>query len=242
MKIHLHQFLSRTGLFRRKGHIMDAVKNGEVKIDNKVISNPMYRFNPSKNSVFWKGKILEMLDDQVYIIMNKPSGYLSTKLSEKDVGKKSVFNLININSNLKNTLFSVGRLDEVSSGLIIITNDGKLGYKITNPNNKITKTYNVHLEKPINNVDKIEQGVVIDLEVEGRIIKYKTRQCKLNIISDKELNITLTEGKKREVRRIFETVGNKVLKLKRIAIGRLRLNIDEGDYIFTTKEHINKLI
>lgn len=238
MKLHLHQFLGRTGMFKRKSNVIDAVKNSEVKIDNQVINNPMYRFNPHKRSVYWKNKKLEILYEKVYIILNKPPGYLSTKLTEKDLDKQGVFDLIGLDENLKNTLFAVGRLDEESSGLLIITNDGKLGYKITNPRSQIEKTYHVHLEKPVSNIQMIEQGVIIDLEIKGKTVKYKTRKCKIDVITDKELNITLIEGKKREVRRIFEAVGNKVLKLKRRSIGKLKINIDEGCYMFTTKAYI----
>lgn len=237
MKIHLHQFLSRTGIFKKKNDIIEAVKNGFITIGDQIILNPMYRFNPSKKIVKFKGKVLKIVDKKVYYVINKPIGYLSTKLSSLDIhnNKKSVFDLLDIDERIKQTLFCVGRLDEDTSGLLILTNDGKFGFKIAHPKFNVKKTYYVVLEKPISQeqIKKVSEGVIINIEEDGKYINYKTKPCKIKLISEKKLFITLTEGKKREVRKIFQSINNKVIRLERISINKLNLkelNLKQGQY------------
>ena len=158
-KPRLHQFLSRTGIFNSKKDLVFAVKNSEIKINDKVITNIDYQFNPNKNKVYYCGKELCAVDKKIYLLVNKPVGFLSSRLTPKDLelGKKSIFSIFDKDTNndthlddaTKKTLFCVGRLDENSSGLIIITNDGALGSFITKPESNIVKTYEAVLEKPI---------------------------------------------------------------------------------------------
>ncbi|HIH43262.1 TPA: rRNA pseudouridine synthase [Candidatus Woesearchaeota archaeon] len=265
-KPRLHQFLSKTGIFKSKKDLVFAVKNSEIKINGKVITNIDYQFNPNKNKVYYNGKELSAVDKKVYLIVNKPVGFLSSRLTPKDLelGKKSIFSLFdkekdndkNLDEATKKTLFCIGRLDENSFGLIIVTNDGALGSLITRPESNITKTYEAVLEKPINSDDikKIEKGVVIKLEENGVVSEYKTKPCRITLLDKNDcgaknkiigltnkLSIEVTEGKKREVRRIFEAVSNKVKLLKRIGIGRIKLeelNIEEGSYMFVEKNFI----
>lgn len=249
MKLYLHQFLSRSGIFSSKKEIINAIKNSEIKIGNEIITNPLYNFNNKKNRVYYKSRALRILKENIYLLLNKPVGYLSSKLTANDVklGKKSVFELINVDKKEKNALFCVGRLDEDTSGLLIITNDGILGSRIINPKSKIEKVYEVLLEKQIYKLDieQIEKGITITLEENGKIEKYKTQSCKIELIDDKEVKITLTEGKKREVRRIFEAIGHRVVSLKRISIGKIKLEdlkIKPREYIFVNKEFLDSKV
>lgn len=249
-KPRLHQFLSKTGIFKSKKDLVFAVKNSEIKINDKIITNPDYQFNPNKNKVYYKEKELQAVDKKVYIIVNKPAGFLSSRLTESDkkLNKKSVFSLFDNDRNLddatKKTLFCVGRLDEYTSGMIIVTNDGALGSLITRPESNITKTYEAVLEKSIDSAaaKEIEKGITIKLEENGVVSEYKTKPCKVELVSQHKVIIQVTEGKKREVRRIFEAIGNKVKFLKRIGIGKINLGelgIKEGSYIFVEKEYID---
>ncbi len=267
-KTRLHQFLSKTGLFQNKSKIIDAIKSSRIKLINqhgkeKIITNRDYQFNPNSESIFYNGKKIGAVKKKIYILVNKPENYLSSKLMEEDIKrrKKSIFELIkiddkNIDANKKltveekKTLFCIGRLDEDTSGLLILTNDGELSYKITNPENKIEKTYSVVLESPLDEkiIKSIESGVTITMEENGRTYKYKTRPFKitLNKQNRKNLMIKISEGKKREIRRIFESINNEVVKLKRISIGNINLDelkinntpLTEGSYIFVDKEFI----
>ena len=237
----LHEFLSRTGFFESKAAVLQALQSDEVNVRSRTITNPRHYLDPKKDFVFWKGKPLKMLK-KCYLLFNKPRGYLCSRLSKKDIslGKKSIFSLLDVDTLTLNTLFCVGRLDEDSSGLIILTNDGDLSFKIANPESGILKTYEFVLQKPLNQeeIDVISAGVVIDLEVNGVTTPYKTKPCTIT-----GNTLTLTEGKKREVRRIFEKVGNKVLELKRISIGRISVSgIPEAKFKSVPKEDIDELL
>lgn len=250
-KLRLKQFLRMAGLFSSKKEMMDTVLKGEITIDDEVVKNPNYQINPNTRKVCWKGKQIKKLNTKIYIVMNKPEGLISTRLSAKDreLGKHSVFSIIDdiddIPENEKKTLFAVGRLDEDTSGLLIITNDGKLGVSITSPERGIEKTYLALLESPLSEEDakNIEAGIKIKLEENGKQFYYKTRRCRVKIASDdrKQLEIAVSEGRKREVRRIFEAVGNKVTRLQRVSIGHLRLDelkLKKGDCMATTRQFL----
>lgn len=235
-KLRLHQFLSKTGEFRKKEDVFSAIKKKSITVDKEVINNPDFQIKKN-SSVCYYDKKLEIVKKPVYILLNKPVCFLSSKLSKKDIElhKKSVFSLIDLPEQLKQTLFCVGRLDEDTSGLLILTNDGKLSHKITSPVSNIKKTYCATLEKPLKKEDKalLEKGVDITLEENNILSIYKTKPCKIKVIDKTNVEIIVSEGKKREVRRIFESVGNKVLELKRVSIGKIKLdelNIKEGEY------------
>jgi 16S rRNA pseudouridine516 synthase len=181
--------------------------------------------------------------------MNKPEGYLCSKLAKKDIelNKKSVFSLLkNLDEKTKRTIFCVGRLDEDTSGLLIMTNDGDLSHEITDPDSDIKKVYRAELLNDLSLDDKemIENGVTIELEENGKFISYKTKKCKIEIQNKKNVLITVSEGRKREVRRIFESVGNMVLRLERICIGEIdlrKLKVPLGEYKKIDKKDIGIL-
>lgn len=253
-KVYLHQFLSKTGLFASKVELIRAIRKGEIKIDDRPVINPFFQFRPGKKIVYWKGQPVKEVEGFVYILLNKPEGYLSSRLTAMDrkLGKRSMFELIEKDKNLdertKKTLFSVGRLDEDTSGLIIITNDGKFCTKMTNPKYDVSKTYHAVLEKPLDKevIAKIEKGITIELEENGKVTKYKTKGCRIVMeADDKKLTLTLFEGKKREARRIFQAAGNKVLQLERAAIGNLQLKdlgIKEGEFVYKDRKFIENRI
>ena len=249
MKIYIHQFLSRTGCFKSKKEIFEAIKNKEIKAEDRLIVSPYYQLYPKCKSVYWKGKNITVLDKKLYIILNKPKGYLSSKMIPEyaRLGKKSLFELIKLDERTKRALFCIGRLDEDTSGLIIVTNDGKFCERITNPDNKIEKKYYVKLLKPLDKKSKenIEKGIVIELEENGKARKYKTRESKIEMKSANEIFMTIYEGKKREIKRIFESLRNKVTELRRISIGELKLKelgLKEGEYLFAEPEYIKEKI
>ncbi len=240
MKLRLHQFLSRTGAFSSKKELIAVVTKAEITIDGKTITNPMHIFD-AKKKVCWKGMPLKRITAKTYIAINKPEGCLSSRLTPEDLklGKRSVFELIGnvFDEKTEKSLFCAGRLDEDSSGLLIITNDGNLGSKITVPGSRIEKTYHAALARPITDSElaKLRKGVTIQLEENGKTTRYTTKPCRAEIISvdRKQLNLVLTEGKKREARRMLEALGNKVIRLERTTIGKLtlqELKLEKGQY------------
>ncbi len=255
MKVYLHQFLSRTGAFESKKDVLNALRNREIKVGGTVVVNPRYQLKPGKKTVFWNDALLEPIVVNTYVVLNKPDGYLSSRLSEYDRqhNKKSVFELFagdkNFDDKTLNTLFCVGRLDEDTSGLLVLTNDGFLGSRITNPKNKIKKTYDVLLDKPVTEEDimKLESGVIIDLEENGVVTKYQTKGCRIRARKGDmmRLSVDVFEGRKREVRRMFNALGKEVLKLERTMIGSLRLKdlkIKKGEYVLLEKKFIEERV
>jgi len=161
------------------------------------------------------------------------------------LGKRSVFSFLKEDDTVKKTLSCVGRLDEDTEGLLIITNDGFMIEKITNPANNVEKGYYALLEKElsIDDIKNIESGINIILEENREKTLYTTKPCKV-MANKNEANILLSEGKKREVRKIFEAVGNKVLRLMRFKIGNLELKkfgLKEGEYKIVSKGTINEI-
>ncbi len=243
MKLHLHQFLSRTGLFKAKRDILLAVEKGEVKVGGLACKNHMFRFNPNNKEVMLKGKVVKMQDDKLYFLVNKPVGYISGELTvQQEFNKKSIYSLLKLEESKKNTLFCVGRLDENSSGLIIVTNDGKLSFKITNPNNMIVKKYYVELLNELRDkdVERGNKGLEITVEGDGKTEKVKVLPV-IKKIGEKKALISITEGRKHEVKKIFHALGNKVLVLERIAIAGLKLGeLKPGEYIEVKGDYIKE--
>ena len=245
MKLKLHQFLSKTGTFETKRNVFDAISNGNIKIRNNIITSPNYYIDPKKVKVYYKDKSLKLVKEKLYIILNKPTGYLAGKPNKKEIGKKSALRLVKIDELLKATLFFVGRLDENSTGLIILTNDGEFCSKIIK--SQLKRTYKAKLEKELTESDfnKIKEGVIIKLEENGEIKEYKTKSSEIKRLNEKNTySISLIEGKKREVRRIFESLGNKVISLQRVAIGKLSVSeVRLGKFkIYETREELEKKI
>lgn len=236
-KISLRQFLVKTGAFDKVYDCVSAIRSGRVTIKGNTITNPNYFFNPKKSLVELDGTKSRLVP-KLYFLLNKPAGYLS----QKSENEKIIYDLLenlNLSKKQAQSLFAVGRLDKETEGLMILTNDGNLSDKIANPKNKIIKKYYAVLENPVANksVQLLEKGVII--EIDG--IKYKTAKCKIRKIKERELYISITEGKKRQVRKMFEAIGNKVVYLKRVSIGGLLLgDLKAGEIKQITRGEIMK--
>ncbi len=243
----IHQFLRESGLFTSKGEILRVLEAGRVEIGGVIIKNPEYQFK-LREDVFVDRKRVSGKEEHLYLLLHKPRGYVCHKINQtqKQAGKKSIFSILpdSISFEDVNRLTCVGRLDEDTTGLLIITSDGKLNHFITNPMHSVEKTYGVVLEKPLS-LDakkKIEEGIVIILEEDGEILKYKTKPSFIKMGHDaSRLEITISEGKKRVVRRSFEAVNNHVVDLCRLRIGKLELDSEVpkvGQVKKVTKEYI----
>ena len=231
VKFRLHQFLSKSGLFSTKNEILDAIKSGKIRVSNEIVKDIDYRVDPKRKNVYYNDSLVR-INRKLYFLFYKPKRWNCQKNQ-----KKSVYNLIDqLNMEGKKSLFIVGRLDVDSSGLLIVTNDGLLSNKILGPNSNIKKTYEVTIDKEISNddINKLRNGVLIDLEDR----KYKTKPALVKKIDNKIL-VTISEGKKRQVRRMFGSLNYKVRELKRISIGELKLdNLNPKEFKQVTREEI----
>ena len=234
-KISLKQFLMRSGRFEKVYGGISAIKSGKVTIDGKIVSNPNYFFNPKKSLVKMDNEKIRKAP-YLYFLMNKPASYLSQKAENE----KNIYDLLeklDLPKAHAKSLSAVGRLDKESEGLLLITNDGKLSNLIMNPKNKIVKKYYAVLENvaDINNIKLLEKGVQIEIEHEI----YKTKPCKIKVVGEKEIYISISEGKKRQIRKMFDAIGNKVAYLRRVSIAGLQLGkLKSGEIKQTTKDEI----
>ena len=238
-KISLKQFMMNAGRFEKAFDCIESIRERKVTINGKTIINPSHFFNPKKSIVKLNNEKIKQAS-KLYFILNKPAGYIC----QKSKNEKSVYELLDklsLDINQKNSLFAVGRLDKETEGLLMITNDGKLASLISNPDKKIEKQYYAKLIKPLNSNEMkiLEKGIEIKLDN----VYYKTKPCKIKITGEKEIMISITEGKKRQIRKMLEHVGNKVIYLKRTSIGSLKLgNLGKGELKKINRSEILKAI
>ncbi|MBR6613660.1 MAG: rRNA pseudouridine synthase [Clostridia bacterium] len=224
----INKYIASSGVCsRRKAE--EYILEGKVLINGVVNTELGYKVKDG-DVVVVDGKQISLEENKVYIMLNKPKGYVTT--SKEQFGRPSVLDIVKV----EERVYPVGRLDMDSEGLLILTNDGDFSNNIIHPTKHITKKYEVVLKENITEtaIKKLENGV----DIGG----YVTRPAKVEKVSDKKILITIGEGKNRQVRRMIEVVDNKVLNLKRIAIGGLKLDkLKSGEYIMLDKKLISKI-
>lgn len=234
-KIRLQKYLANNGVDSRR-KCEELIVSGKVKVNNEIITKLGTKIDPEKDVIKLDNKIIKKENKHIYILLNKPKGYLCTY--RDSFGRQTIFDLI---KEIKIKLNYAGRLDYLSEGLVLLTNDGDLIYKITHPKKKIKKVYIVKIngipEKK--HIEKLEKGASLSPNI-------ITRPCFIKMIKKKNsssiFRITLWEGKKRQIRRMFSLIGFSVLKLKRIKIGTLSLDdLKVGQYRYIQNDEIEKL-
>ena len=223
------KMIGNTGLDTRK-NIKRNAKKGALVINGEVVKDSSVKVDPYVDEVFYMGHFVEYIDN-LYLILNKPAGVLS---STKD-RDKTVIDLLD-DFYLTYDLSIAGRLDKDTTGLILLSTDGKFIHKVTSPNSNITKTYEVKTR------DKIEESLIEEFK-NGVYIKeddYTARPAELIIKDDRKAIVKVIEGKYHLVKRLFSNLGNEVVSLKRVAIGDLNLDpyLDEGDYRELTEKEL----
>jgi pseudouridine synthase len=249
MKIRLHQFLSKCGIFSSKNEIKNAIWDGKITVNGSIVKNISFEFNPEKKKVIYDKKELSLPQNEKYFLLNKPMGFICSRLNsqERKLGKKSIYELFygRVSKIVYESLITVGRLDENTTGFLLVTTDGKLAHKITNPKNKIKKTYYIETTKSISleQIDSIKNGIKIKINDNGKVEEYISRPTILTNIEEKSMILTIDEGKKREIRRMFDSVGNEVSKLHRLSTEKMLLNdykLELGEYCEINFEDINR--
>ena len=249
MKIRLHQFLSKCGIFSSKNEIKNAIWDGKITVNGSIVKNISFEFNPKKKKVIYDKKELSLPQNEKYFLLNKPMGFICSRLNsqERKLGKKSIYELFygRVSKIVYESLITVGRLDENTTGFLLVTTDGKLAHKITNPKNKIKKTYYIETTRSISleQIDSIKNGIKIKINDNGKVEEYISRPTILTDIEEKSMILTIDEGKKREIRRMFDSVGNEVSKLHRLSTEKMLLNdykLELGEYCEINFEDIDR--
>ena len=213
-KIRLQVFLSRNGVCSRRA-AMDMVKDGYVEVNGIVENEPSFPVDPDRDRIAVDGKIVETQKLE-YVMLHKPRGYVTTKAQHG--GQKNIYKILS--EEYKN-LLPVGRLDKDTEGLLLLTNDGDLSFALTHPKHIVDKTYFVIVKGDVKPqaLDKLKRGLVIE---GGKTAPSKIKEVRFKG-KDTSLKITIHEGKKRQIRLMFDAVGHRVKYLKRLTQGPIGL-------------------
>lgn len=233
MLMRLQKYLAEAQVAsRRKAE--QIILQGRVKVNDKTITELGTKIESDRDNITVDGKRVQICEKMIYIMLNKPEGCVTTVKDQFD--RKSVIDYV---SDVKERVYPVGRLDYDTSGLLILTNDGDLTYKLTHPKHNIEKTYiaDVDREPDSNDMEKFKKGLIID----GR----KTAPAEIEIMKRgrlTSLKIKIYEGRNRQVRKMCAAINCNVVRLKRIAEGNLKLgNLERGKYRYLTDEEIRYL-
>lgn len=229
----LDKMIGNSGLDTRK-NIKRNAKKGAIIVNGQVVKDTSIQVDPDLDEVYYMDQFVDYFEN-IYIMMNKPAGFLSAT-EDKD---PTVIDILD--DFYKGLDLSIaGRLDKDTTGLILLSTDGKFIHKVTSPNSNIEKTYQVETRDEIKNdlIKIFEEGVYIKED------DYTARPAKLEILEEKKALVRVTEGKFHLVKRLFSNCDNEVLKLKRLAIGKLKLDshLAEGEYRELSDDEISLFV
>jgi 23S rRNA pseudouridine2605 synthase len=236
MEERLQKYMARCGIASRR-KCEQIILEGKVKVNDKIVNELGVKINPENDGVFYNGKRILPEENKLYIMLNKPEGYITSVKDEK--GRKTILDIIKVNERI----YPIGRLDYDSSGLLLLTNDGDIYNKIIHPRVEVDKKY-IALCKGIfssEEIRKFESGI----DIGG----YITSDAKIKVISKEKdiktnnsnslVEITIHEGKNRQIRRMCSALGHDVITLKRIAIGNIKLGyLKRGEWRSLTEEEL----
>ncbi len=236
MEERLQKYLAQCGVASRR-KCEELILQGRVQINGVTVTELGTKINPEKDKIKFDGKDVKQSQKLVYILLNKPIGYVTT--ADDQFGRDTVLDLVKV----KERIVPVGRLDMYTSGALILTNDGDFVYQVTHPKHEIEKTYTVTIKGIVQNseVEQLRSGVKID--------DYITKPARVRILkTDTEkdisrLEITIHEGKNRQVRKMCEAVGRKVLALHRSKIGGIGVkDIELGKWRYLTANEVQQIL
>ena len=236
MEERLQKYLAQCGVASRR-KCEELILQGRVQINGVTVTELGTKINPEKDKIKFDGKDVKQSQKLVYILLNKPIGYVTT--ADDQFGRDTVLDLVKV----KERIVPVGRLDMYTSGALILTNDGDFVYQVTHPKHEIEKTYTVTIKGIVRNdeVEQLRSGVKID--------NYITKPARVKILkTDTEkdisrLEITIHEGKNRQVRKMCEAVGRKVLALHRSKIGNLGVkDLELGKWRYLNSKEVKGIL
>ena len=238
-KLRLQKYFSDCGLLSRRAAEAE-IQAGKVLVNGSV-AQLGDKIDPDTDTVTYQGKPVRPRANQeyLYVMLNKPRGYITTSKDER--GRKTVTDLTR---SVGSRIYPVGRLDMDSEGLLLLTDDGEFANHLTHPRHEIPKIYHVTLSPPP--TEEQLQSLARPMELDG----YSLLPVGVEVLSKDTLEMTLYEGRNRQIRRMCESVGLRVTQLRRVAIGELKLGAlplgkwrtltaDEVEYLFRKKSHIN---
>jgi 23S rRNA pseudouridine2605 synthase len=233
----LQKILAAAGIAsRRKAE--EIITAGRVTLNGKVVTELGTKADPSTDTITVDGKPLQAAQRFVYFLLNKPKGYVTTVTDPE--GRPTVMQLL---GTLPERVYPVGRLDYASEGLLLLTNDGALAQKLTKAGSHVPKTYHVKISGKPNEqaIERLRNGITITLDDNRRV---KTSPAKIHLLEDATnpwYEVTLIEGRNRQIRRMFQQVGFLVEKIKRVQLGPLTLDVSPGKFRPLTEREVHRL-
>ena len=241
MEERLQKYLANNGIASRR-KCEEYIQEGRVRVNGKVVKELGIKIDSDSDVIEFDEKVVDKVVKKVYVLLNKPIGYVTTVKDQFD--RPTVMDLVKINEKV----LPVGRLDMYTSGALILSNDGDFINKVTHPKNEVEKTYTVTVKGIVTDedVERLKNGVEIQIDSSDA---FKTGKAKVKILkTDQEkqisrLQITIHEGKNREVRKMCEAIGKKVLALHRRKIGNLDVkNIEIGKWRYLNSKEVEELV
>lgn len=231
MEERLQKYLAMAGVGSRR-YCETLISERRVMVNGQTVDKQGVKVDPAVDSIQVDGKSITMEEEYVYIMLNKPSGYVTTVKDPQ--GRPTVLDLL---QDVSVRLYPVGRLDYETEGLLLLTNDGEFAYRMTHPKFKMSKIYLATVQGQLSDekIERLRTGVKLD---DGM-----TKPAKVNVVRKEKyktvVEMGISEGKNRQVRRMFKAVGNPVLALKRISIDQLTLDkLSVGSYRYLNKEEL----
>ncbi len=236
MEERLQKFLARAGVASRRS-AEKLITEGKIRVNGVIIKELGTKVDPFKDKISYNGKMVKLERKKVYYMLNKPKGYISTVKDDK--GRKTVVDIL---SDVEERIFPIGRLDYNTEGLLLLTNDGDFMNKLLHPKYEIGKTYVAKIDGIINldDLHKLADGVKLE---DGKTAPADVYLDSINkTLKESRVEITIYEGKNRQVRRMFKALGYEVKALKRIAFAGLTLNkLKRGEYRKLTDNELLRL-
>ncbi|MDH5478620.1 MAG: rRNA pseudouridine synthase [Nitrospinota bacterium] len=233
-QIRLHKIIAKSGILSLRA-AEKAIAEGRVEVNGVTVTKMGAVADPATDKITLDGQRIKTPDAPVYLMMYKPTGYVTTRSDEED--RRTVMDLLPAEFS---RLFPVGRLDIMSEGLLLFTNDGDFSQAILAPRNKIERVYQVKVRNIPDK--KILEKMVSGITVDGEKLKVMTAKLVSSTKTNARLELVLTEGKKRHIRRLCQILGIPAMKIKRVAFGPLKLgNLKPGEMIHVPVEKVNAI-
>ena len=230
----LQKYIAQAGIASRRA-AEKLIVDGKVTVGGEVVRELGTKVDPDRDMVSVNGKMIEPEKKKIYIVLNKPPGYLTTVSDDR--GRKTIMELT---GDIRQRIYPIGRLDMDSEGMLLMTSDGNFANLVMHPKNKIVKTYLAKVKglPELSALEKLSRGVTIE--------DYKTAPAKFTLITgemrDSMVRVEIAEGKNRQIRKMFDLIGHPVLSLKRVAIGDLGMgHLPRGKWRHLVASEINYL-
>jgi 23S rRNA pseudouridine2605 synthase len=233
----LQKIIAAAGIASRR-RSEELITGGLVSVNGKTVTELGSKADPETDHIRVNGKLLQGAERHVYLLMNKPKGYVTTLRDPE--GRPTVMDLLH---GVKARVYPVGRLDYASEGLLLLTNDGAFANHLMKAASHVPKTYMVKVAgvPAADGLSRLREGIYIASDKERRV---KTAPAKINVIRESAnpwYEVTLVEGKNRQIRRMFEAIGHPVEKIKRVRYGPLELDVHPGKFRKLAPQEVTKL-